>query len=299
MCRLFGFRSALPSRAHRSLLEAENAVARQSRAHPDGWGIGWVVDGDAYVVRSHKAAHLCQRFHRVATRLRSQTFVVHVRRATVGAVDHFNAHPFRYGRWLFAHNGTVCGFEQLRPWLLEGTLPNFRDLILGDTDSEHLFYFVLSALTRGGLDPRGRLPADAHGAAGLLRQALRAVDHRALELGLERPLLNVILTDGSLFLAHRAGMPLHLSSQKRTCPEAPTCPIEPKVCLESTRPTHVAVNHLLVASEPIATDHNLWEDVPDGATVVLDAGFHLGLLPPPPGWTAPEVPARFRRPAPP
>ena len=26
MCRLFGFRSAVPSRAHRSLVEAENAV---------------------------------------------------------------------------------------------------------------------------------------------------------------------------------------------------------------------------------------------------------------------------------
>ena len=62
MCRLFGFRSAQPSTAHRSLAQAENALAQQSLQHPDGWGIGWFVDDDAYVVKSANAAHACERF---------------------------------------------------------------------------------------------------------------------------------------------------------------------------------------------------------------------------------------------
>jgi predicted glutamine amidotransferase len=47
VCRLFGFRSSVPSQPHRSLMDAENALAAQSLRHPDGWGIGWFADGDA------------------------------------------------------------------------------------------------------------------------------------------------------------------------------------------------------------------------------------------------------------
>ena len=47
MCRLFGFRSNVPSRTHRSLLEAENSVSRQAQRHKDGWGIGYFLGQDA------------------------------------------------------------------------------------------------------------------------------------------------------------------------------------------------------------------------------------------------------------
>ena len=114
MCRLFGFRSAIPSGAHRSLLEAENALSSQSTKHPDGWGIGWFVDDDAYIIKSATAAHACARFRKASSRLKSHTFVVHVRKATVGTLDHLNAHPFRFGRWLFAHNGTIFEFEKFK-----------------------------------------------------------------------------------------------------------------------------------------------------------------------------------------
>ena len=294
MCRLFGFRSAVPSRAHHSLLSAENALALQSTAHPDGWGIGWITGDDAYVVKSANPAHACERFRRASARLTSHTFVVHVRRATVGHVDHLNAHPFRFGRWLFAHNGTLFGFEQLQAWMLERIHPAFQPLILGDTDSEHLFYYVLSALIDAGADRDGRGHSCASTAASALRGALAALDAQAVALGLERPITNVLVTDGEIFLGHRAGMPLLLSTQKRHCGEAETCPEPLKPCLEPVRPPGAAVNHLLLASERIATDQNLWEEVPEGTTVVLDQAFGLSFIEPPEGWTAPELPARYR-----
>lgn len=288
MCRLFGFRSSVPSRPHRSLMDAENALASQSLRHPDGWGIGWFAGLDAYVVKSATPAHSCDRFKQVSARLTSQTFLVHVRRATVGAVDSLNAHPFRHGRWLFAHNGTIFGFDQLGPWMEERTLPELRAQILGDTDSERLFFFLLSMMARVGVDPSGHSPPDARAAAGALRQSLVPLDREARSRGIPRPITNVILTDGRSFLAHRAGMPLHLSTQKRRCADRHTCPIEPKVCLDPLR-SRDKVNHLLVASEPIG-EENVWEDVPDGATVVLSDEFRLAILPPPAGWEAPIVP---------
>ena len=47
MCRLFGFRSVIPSQMHRSLIAADNALGRQSERHPDGWGVAYYVDGDS------------------------------------------------------------------------------------------------------------------------------------------------------------------------------------------------------------------------------------------------------------
>lgn len=293
MCRLFGFRSAVPSRAHRSLTEAENALALQSENHPDGWGIGWFVDDDAYVVKSANAAHACERFARASSRLASHTMLVHVRKGTVGHLDHLNAHPFRFGRWLFAHNGTLFGFDELRPWMQELCDEAFLPQILGDTDSEHLFYYLLSALTDNGVDRSGRRPSDAAVVGDVVRRALNALDAEARRLGLERPITNVLLTDGRLFVAHRAGMPLLMSTQKHFCAEFERCPEPSKVCMEPVRPPGQPVNHLLVASEPIGDD-NRWETVPDGATVVLDEQFHLDLLEPPAGWEAPVLPERFK-----
>lgn len=269
VCRLYGFRSAVPSKAHRSLAEAENALARQSVQHPDGWGIGWFVDDDAYVVRSANAAHACERFRKISATLSSHTMIGHVRRATVGTIDHLNAHPFRYGRWVFAHNGTIFSFDALRGWLDAGIDEGFRPLILGDTDSEHLFYFLLSAMADNGVDRSGRRPSDAKTVGHIVRQALAALDEEAVSRGLERPITNLLLTDGRVFVAHKAGMPLFLSSQ---------------------------AHHLQVASEPIGSEENDWVPVEDGATVVLDEQFTLEFLAPPVGWVQPPIPERYRRP---
>lgn len=293
MCRMFGFRSAVPSKAHRSLVAADNALGAQSRLHPDGWGIGWFVDDEAYVIKSANAAHACDRFNRASGRLESHTFLVHVRRATVGVTDHLNAHPFRHGRWLFAHNGTIFDFERVEPWLLEQIDPAFKPLLLGDTDSERLFYFLLSRLNAAGVDRTGRSTCDARLVGRVVRESLLELDDAAVMLGARRPIVNVLLTDGRAFVAHKAGMPLLLSTQKSFCPDFDTCPEPTKVCMQLVRPD-APVNHLLVASEPIGTDENRWEELADGTTLVLDEAFRLELTAPPEGWIQPELPEEFR-----
>lgn len=294
MCRLFGFRSAVPSKAHRSLLQAENALGRQSHLHPDGWGIGWFVDDEAYIIKSANAAHACERFQRASAVLTSHTFLVHVRRATVGVIDHLNAHPFRHGRWLFAHNGTIFDFERVRSWLMDAIDPAFQPLILGDTDSEHLFYFLLSRLVHAGNDRTGREASPTHNVAKTVRDALYELDEVAVAHGARRPIVNVLLTDGRMMVAHKAGMPLHISTQKVTCPDFHTCPEPTKVCMLAKRPPDHPVNHLLIASEPIGSEENRWETLVDGTTVALDADFRLRLTPPRKGWVMPELPEEFR-----
>ena len=110
MCRLFGFRSVIRSQVHRSLVNADNALASQSEAHPDGWGVAYYVDGVPHVTRNAATAIQDQLFHRLSGVVSSETVVAHIRRATTGPNSMLNAHPFQHGRWVFAHNGQVNAF---------------------------------------------------------------------------------------------------------------------------------------------------------------------------------------------
>ncbi len=113
---------------------------------------------------------------------------------------------------------------------------------------------------------------------------------------MERPIVNVLLTDGRSLIAHKAGMPLFLATQKLHCADFHTCTEPSKVCMMARRSKDTSVNHLLIASEKIGTDENVWEDIADGTTVVLDSAFRLTEVLPPRHWTAPVLPERYRMP---
>jgi glutamine amidotransferase len=295
MCRLFGFRSNVVSRTHRALVDAENALARQATEHRDGWGIGYFLGDEAYILKSDAGAADDERFDRISRRLQSHAFVVHVRRATVGQVDYLNSHPFRHGSWIFAHNGTVFGFEEIRDRMIDAMVPGHRDLIFGATDSEHLFYYLISALNHAGIQDCGRGEIGSAKAAEVLADALGQIYAWAAEVGAKQPLMNFILTNGRLFFAQRLGIDLYLASQKVFCRDYADCSEADKVCMDVTRPltqlwrlgpdgrASRKVNHLTVASEPIG-EESIWELVPDGALVVVDEGLNLSLHPAPAGF---------------
>jgi predicted glutamine amidotransferase len=272
MCRLFGFRSAVLSRAHRSLVAAENALAVQAHAHPDGWGMGWFHGEQAHLLKSEAGAGDDLGFREASERLASHTMVVHVRRATVGEVTPENVHPFRHGRWVFAHNGTLHGWERLGPSLVADTPEDLRRQVAGSTDSEACFHWLLGRMRAAGLDDTGDAPTDVEHLGEVLAAALRELFAWSARLDCPRPVINFLLTDGRVFVANRAGRELHMASQKHLCRDAASCPAE-KICLEAERRGD-RVNHLLVSSERIG-DEDRWEEVPEGVLVTLSADFRL------------------------
>jgi glutamine amidotransferase len=289
MCRLFGFRSNVISRAHRSLVQAENAVAQQARRHQDGWGIGYFLGSEAYVHKSQAGAAGDDQFQLISERLRSHTFLVHVRHATVGNICSFNAHPFRHGAWMFAHNGSLWGFEDYhQPYLLDNTAPDLRDLIFGATDSEHLFYYLLTALRRAGIPADGRGNIDVTLAAEIIREALVPLFRIAIRNGIDPPKVNFILTNGEVMFAQRAGMELYLATQKLSCMDFHSCQEPQKVCMGQPMPSLGLIskrpsrsrrcNHLIVASEPLSSE-DVWEEIPDGRMITLDSSLRLRLHP--------------------
>jgi len=273
MCRLFGFRSRVSLSVQRSLVKAENAVSVQSGEHRDGWGIAYyaVNATEPMVILSDQCALEDHKFERAAGFVASHTVLAHVRRATIGVVDETNTHPFQFGRWAFAHNGTLWALD--RAYWIETLDDDLRETIRGTTDSEMSFLVLLQRMRDAGID-LDKPPQDVgERCVPIVEELYRAFWEECDRGCTERPpLWNFILTDGIHFIVHRAGLELVFSTQKKICGDEEICPVHDKVCFGPRR--DVPHTHFLVASEP-TSDDDVWEAVPDHGILVLTDDLRL------------------------
>ncbi len=277
MCRLFGFRSVIKSQVHRSLISAENALSVQSERHPDGWGVAYYIGGAPHLIKSASTAVSDAIFHRVSGVVSSETVVAHIRRATQGVLSPLNSHPFQYGSWIFAHNGNVAGFSEHRAALVDRIEPHYRRFILGDTDSEILFYLLLTHMSR-----RASVHADTYSVEDLASSVRDMIDDVTEEVGnfstdpvneaTTGTFLTFIVTNNRVMLAHQGGQPLYYSTYKNRCPERDTCPSFADECEMVTRSGFV--NHLVFSSE-ILHGENVWVEMTPGQLVGVDRRMHL------------------------
>jgi glutamine amidotransferase len=269
MCRLFGFRSVIPSQVHRSLLAADNALGVQSNQHPDGWGVAFYVDGSPHVTRSPATALSDAMFHRLSGVVSSQTVLAHVRKATQGALTVLNCHPFQYGRWVFAHNGDVPEFEARRDKLVAQIAPELRRFVLGETDSEVIFFVFLSILAeQGPLAARHELD----GVSAALGRTVQRVRELCDDGKAAPALLTLMVTDGEILAACEGGRSLYWSTYKRRCSDRERCASLSAACEAPT--TSGNVNHFIVSSEPLQGE-NVWEPFAPGEIVAVDRGMRL------------------------
>ena len=283
MCRLFGFRSVIPSQVHASLVDAENALGAQSNAHPDGWGVAYYVDGSPHVTKSPTHALGDQLFHRLSGLVSSETVLAHVRKATQGSKSLLNCHPFQFGRWVFAHNGDIPGFaDGLAPSLREEIAPRLRRFVLGDTDSETIFFIFLTLLEhQTPLSQRPDLASVVAAVKATLERVRSICQRHAKDAAV---LLTFIATDGDVMVATQGGKELSFSTYKRRCPDRATCTSLSSVCEAPS--IDGRVNHLIISSERLQGS-NVWEELAPGDILAVDARMRavrsgigqLGLVP--------------------
>jgi len=268
MCRLYGFRANEPTKVECSLVHAQNALMKQSQldreglTHGHGWGVAEHPDGVPFVEKQAWAAYNGEHFKKTAARIYSKTVIAHVRRATVGAPGLENTHPFVHGVWLFAHNGTVPNFEQVRHRLLEALDPLHWTGIKGGTDSEHVFRYLMTLWQR---EPERPL-------LETLRIALEQVIAWSREIDPDRKIsLNVLWTDGAQMVGSRLNRSLWYLEREEIVP----C----EICGQShvhhdTKQPYKAVE---IASEPIT--HERWLGIPNGTVFAVDQDFRLRIEP--------------------
>ena len=224
-----------------SIVHAPHSLVRQCTdareqssgcTNPDGWGIGWWVDGqpDPYRYRSATPMPTDREGLDAIEGLHAGRWIAHTRLKSPGSPTEVAGNaPFVSGRWLFAHNGFVAGYrEGVRDELFARLSPARQEAVEGDADSEVLFGLVLDQLAAGA-DPAAALVAVI---APLARHGGR---------------YNVVLTDGERLLATRVDNSLHRRGD----------------------PSDGGTFEL--ASEPY-DDAPGWQPVPDHTLVDLDAG---------------------------
>ena len=182
MCRILGCVAAEPTSIEHELLHADNPLIRQSEDHDSGWGMAVYRRAggeDPDLVRFPEAAYSDGEFRR-ATSMRGRIFNAHIRRATMGGLTLVNTHPFLMSEYSFAHNGTVIRYPTLRDRAASPPL--------GDTDSEHLFSWLMCHYDSA--DPRGSL-----------RRLVTTCIERSPFSG-----LNFLFSDGERLYAYKLGI---------------------------------------------------------------------------------------------
>ncbi|MCO4794194.1 MAG: class II glutamine amidotransferase [Bacteriovoracaceae bacterium] len=278
MCRLFGFRSVINSQVHTSLVHADNALEQQSLKHPDGWGVSYYVAGAPHVVKSDRTALDDNIFKKVSGVVSSQTVIAHIRNATLGKVNILNTHPFQFGNWTFAHNGNIKNFDNHKSQIVSLISPELKRFILGNTDSEVFFYFILTRLQeKVELDDKD-CPIET--LSYVVRNALDELisiigEYSKIDnAGETETYLTFIITNGNTMLAHNGGKNLFYSTYKNHCADRDSCPSFSDECENPTKTG--SINHLIFSSEPLSGD-NIWLPLKLGQTIGVDARMKISI----------------------
>ena len=269
MCRLYAMHANEPTRVECSLVGAQNALMTQSQGdseglmHGHGWGVADYPDGVPIVEKQTWAAYHGEHFTKKAARVYAYTVVAHVRRATVGEPSIDNTHPFVHGRWIFAHNGTLPHFNQVRDHMLNAIDFNQRNAIKGTTDSEHIFHYLLSLWSK---NPQIELLETIRKGLQQIIKWCHNVDPDA------KPSLNIVLTDGAQMIGSRIGRSLWFLNREAVF----NCPICGKSHVHHETGAHY--RSVEIASEPLTIEAE-WKGVPEGTVFAVDPDFQLHFIP--------------------
>ena len=272
MCRIFGFRSILLSHVHSSLVSAENALMGQSKRHPDGWGLAYYASNIPHIIKSTASAETDELFKSISGIVTSQTVLAHIRKATNGKLSIINTHPFQYGRWTFAHNGNIKNFENVKQQLVKKHHSSLSAYYLGDTDSEAIFFLILTYLNEA-IDLNDSTPDIAKIMIQLelaLEDLTNLIGHLNIkDAGIPTEnYLTFVLSNGPLMIAVNGGMSLYYSTHKKQCPERDSCKSFATSCENPPAPNGT-INHLIFSSEPLQGE-NIWIKMNPGEMVGVD-----------------------------
>jgi glutamine amidotransferase len=265
MCRWLAY-TGNPLQLETVLFNARHSLIDQSlhsrlgatTTNGDGFGIGWYGHPTdiPYRYRSIQPAWSDRNLREAARAIRSPLFVAHIRAATDTPSQETNCHPFRHGRWLFAHNGLVRNYPALRRDLMVKIDPDLFPSIEGSTDSEVLFFLALTF----GLE---LAPVTA------LERMVAFVEATGRQHGVDEPLnMTVCATDGEQIVAVRYSS----EGKSRSLFHSTSFRHLHELYPADERIKTAGENAFLVLSEPLADLPGWWEEIPESTAVVARGG---------------------------
>jgi predicted glutamine amidotransferase len=142
-----------------------------SAEHKDGWGIGY----EGEVIKDINPAKESELLTQTGKSLETEGALFHLRLASKGiTVNIDNNHPFTYGNTTFMHNGTIRPSDAAEEFISD----KYKALITGTTDSERLFYALLSQVDELGL---------VEGVRNVVNLVRSKADYSALNIMVQTP----------------------------------------------------------------------------------------------------------------
>ena len=264
MCRWLAY-SGSPILLEDLLFKPDHSLIDQSRharmgvetTNGDGFGVGWYGPGPVPAMfRALGPAWSDRNLRELAGHVASPLFLAHIRASTGTAVQQTNCHPFRYGSWLWVHNGLIRDFHTIKRDLVLAVDPSLYPEIEGSTDSEVMFFLALTF----GLE---------HDAPTAVERMVGFVEATAARHGVRDPLqMTVGTSDGERLWAfryssERDSRSLFYSTAVRTLRQLhPDAPVLQGVS-DDTR---------LIVSEPLGELVGAWQPLPESSYGVVRQG---------------------------
>jgi predicted glutamine amidotransferase len=260
MCRWLAYNgpavylSTLIFKPDNSLInQSLHSLQGASTTNGDGFGIGWYDSRpEPGQFRDILPAWNDANLRSMSDQIRSHLFFAHVRASTGTPTARTNSHPFRHGRWLFMHNGSIGDFERVRRQIVMAIDPALFPCMQGTTDSEAFFYLLL---TNG-------LEENVEKALALtVGQILRILE----AAGVSEPFrLTAALTDGTAIYAVRFA----------TNGEAARLHYASGAAIHDAQGHDIALsgNATLVLSEPLDDVRDHWVEVPPSHIMIAGGG---------------------------
>jgi predicted glutamine amidotransferase len=232
-----------------------SARSRETPTNGDGFGVGWYGKWEQPgLFHSIRPAWNDSNLRELAAHVESHMFLAHVRASSLATVQETNCHPFRYGDWLFVHNGELDGIEKYRRALLMEVGDEYFGNILGTTDSELMFHLALTLGLRD--DPEGAIAR----MVGLVERIARA--HGVSEA----VWMTLGIADGKTLYAFRYA----------SGGDAPTLYHSPNV--DDVYRLNPGAEHVFgdraraIVSEPVGAFPQIWTEVPQSSLLVTQGG---------------------------
>lgn len=208
MCRLLAYMGT-PVIIDKLIYQPKNSLVNQSinareleePLNGDGFGIGWYVSEINYepvTFVSVFPAWNNRNLRNLAPKVRTECLFAHVRAASVGDVSEANCHPFQYRNLLMMHNGGIENFQLVKRSIRQSLSDELYNWIKGQTDSEHLFAYLLNYLFNSHDDITPEAVTDA------FEHTFKHVKKLMADFEITEPAyLNMVITNGLFMVGTR------------------------------------------------------------------------------------------------
>lgn len=251
-----------------------NAREIEEPLNGDGFGIGWYVPElalEPVTFVSVNPAWSNRNLRNLAPKLRTECMIAHVRAASVGEVSESNCHPFQFKNLLMAHNGGVENFGLIKRHIRSPLSDELYNWIKGQTDSEHIFAFLLSYLFKHHATVSPEAVVDS------FENTFMYVKKLMNETGIQEPAyLNMVFTNGLFIVGTRycsdpkeEPLTLYHSEGSRYVVE------DGVTRMEAPEDDDHAV---LVVSEKL-TDDKCWTMIPANHFVIVEQSLNVRIKP--------------------